>query len=220
MGKCFGRPTISRRRMATPTPSPNNVEDNFAATDVDVDEDDNVIVTGPAGTMKLSSDSGALLWYSPEVAAAVRVTQNQTIVLSGSVREDDGPRAVQTTELFSDGKLSWRARFNGAPGTDNIFTSLLLDNTGAIYVGVNDANNTTTILNYHEPPRLNVKLVNASQVTVSWSAFDTNCALTTATNIDSTTWATVTNVPVHIGNEWRVTLPNADAPTFFKLELR
>ncbi len=197
----------------------NNTEDNFAATDADVDVDDNVIVTGPAGTLKFSP-SGTLLWHSPEVGAAVRFTQKQTIVLSGSVRDGNGPRAVQTTELFSDGQLCWRARFNGAPGSDKNFASLLIDLTGAIYVGVNATDNTTTILSYRELPRLNVKVIDASQVTVSWPVSETNCILTTATNLDAEPWTMVTNTPVLVGNEWNVTLPSTSAPTFFKLELR
>jgi hypothetical protein len=194
----------------------DHTENNFSATGVDVDLDDNVFVTGPAGTLKLSPQ-GELIWFSEESASMVRVRENQSIVLSGAAR-DGSPRTIETKELSNSGELLWRARFNGGVG-DLSFQTMFLDGTGTICVGANSSDGTTGLVyKYQEPPRLNV-IRTSSTMTLSWSAVDTNVVLTAATDVNAATWEVVTNQPARTGNECRLVLPPANAMKFYRLEL-
>jgi hypothetical protein len=201
----------------------NHFENNFAATDISVDLDDNILVTGPAGTVKYSPDAD-LLWYSPEHGDIVEVVYESRIVLSGSVRNGEGRQFVNTTELNPNGTVRWQARYEETSGIDAAFSRLFMDIDGSIYVAINSSdgssNQWATVLKYSEPPQLSATLVNGSQLKVSWFGDDTNLVLTSASVVDGAVWTRVTNVPVQEGSKRSVMLPRNTTNKFFRLEHR
>jgi hypothetical protein len=112
---------------------------NQFGTGVAADRADDVIVTGPSGTLKYSP-GGKLKWYSPEVGAAVRIDSHDDIVLSGSVTNASGLRVVQTTKLDRHGRKIGQAHYDTGAGSDNLFVSMFVDERDSAYVGVNSMN--------------------------------------------------------------------------------
>ena len=69
-------------------------------------------------------------------------------------------------------------------------------------------------------PALGATLSGGNQFTLIWPGWAAGYAMFTATNLaPPTAWVPLTNAPMLIGNEWRVTLPAGTTGTrFFKLQ--
>jgi hypothetical protein len=113
--------------------------------------------------------------------------------------------------VAADGALS------GTPGAGdagaNMFTVKVEDPS----LASDTATLNITVDSTLPPPVLNIE-VSGSNIEVFWPASPAGFSLYGATSLEPpVVWSSVTNIPVSQGDQWTVSIPNDEAPRFFRL---
>jgi hypothetical protein len=100
--------------------------------------------------------------------------------------------------------------------TYNISMPISIDLQGTILNGT-AAGQIVAYATLPEPPPLRIARSTNATVVVAWPATVTGFVLEKNPTLGTTTWATVTNLPVTVGTEKQVSLPASGSGTFYRL---